>query len=966
MGTENFSDIETWVWDQIKDGKPANLNEHFGRKDDNPLDPKSPDGWENRILRDGFRAELRKHLAEQETQSARKKVCIIGACVQGEAIVEIGNFIFLHEFSLEKCRIEVDVCLPHVHSLYGISLHGSYMKKLDLSHAKIEGFLDLSGITCDGPAEMDRIEVGHDLDMRRSEFKSSLLLSKAKVDRSLDMSEMVVCGKELDMDGVEVGRDLILVNLNAGHGEYKTAVKLNRANIGRQFNMTGAKCGSVDMTRIEVERDLVMIKATLESIQLESAKILGSLDMTNAKCGSVKLPRIEVERDLVMINGTLESMQLESAKILGSLDMTNAKCGIIVNMPQMEVGHDLKMSLGEWGEVDLKKSKIGGSFDMVKASKCDLLNMGEAKVDGSVVVVNLGNQFFLINATVHGEVVMEECKFEEADLTEAKIDGKLIMRRGATWKKTLNLKSVDIKGDVEIHSGTGEGNEEVTEEDHDVYSKEHTKSLSLLGAKIGGDLIVTGALQDLTLSEARVHGSIKLDHEKDKQGNVKVKNSVIGKIDMKSLVVGQNLNMPEGNAGVSLDMDGVAIGGDLTAVRQRYQSITLCRAKIGKDLNLDGSVCDGLRLSLSEANIGGNLELNQATIHKLDMESIGVGKDLNLQGSACDTLILSGANIGGNLLLNQGTFIEVDMDSIRVEGDAKFSATFGNKSDQHHFQIKAPFAHIAGNLSLRDAHFYPNTTVDLKDTHVKGYLDIFKLKPAGEGGARTLILQNTVVAVLKGVQQTEWDNWKLDLFGFTYTRLENDGAELSGKEIKQSGIKAKLSRWWKKWWEKPNKDFTKWLKQDSGKSPQPYHQLASVLRTQGELERANDILFAQKQRERSEATNFTRHHLWLFLLDWSIGYGYRYIYTIGWILFFTLAGCLLLKNIDATNGWSGDKIFWASLDQLLPIIDLDEKFKFISFNDNEWLRRGLFYAEKLLGYALGVFVVAGVTGLTKK
>ena len=913
MGTENFSDIETWVWDQIKDGKPANLNEHFGRKDDNPLDPKSPDGWDNRILRDGFRAELRKHLAEQVTQSARRKVCIIGACVRGgEAIGDIGNFTFLHEFSLEKCRIEVDVCLAHVHSHYGISLHGSYMKKLDLSHAKIEGFLDLSGITCDGPAEMDRIEVGHDLDMRSSKFKETLLLPKAKVDRSLDMSQMVVCGNELDMEGVEVGRDLILVDLNAGHEKYKTAVKLNRANIGRQFDMTGASCGSVDMTRIEVERDLVMIKATLKSIQLESAKILGSLDMSSAKCGSV-------------------------------------------NMPQIEVGHDLNMSFGDWGGVWLSKSKIGGSFDMTKASKCDLLDMGEAKVDGSVVVVNLGNQFFLINATVHGEVVMEECTFVVVRLDGAKIDGGLVVRT-TTWKKTLDLKSVDIKGDVEIHRGT--------EESHEEYSKEHTKSLSLQGSKIGGDLIVTGALQDLTLSEAQVHGSIKMGQEGGKA-------CLTGEIDMRSLVVGQNLMLPEGNTGGSLDMDDVAIGGDLTAKRQKYQSIKLCRAKIGKDLNLEGSACS-LKLILSEANIGGNLELNQATIHELDMESIGVGKDLNLQGSACDTLILSGANIGGNLLLNQGTFIEVDMDSIRVEGDAKFSsATFGNKSDQHHFQIKAPFAHIAGNLSLRDAHFYPNTTVDLKDTHVKGYLDIFKLKPAGEGGARTLILQNTVVAVLKGVQQTEWDNWKLDLFGFTYTRLEHDGhdgEEPSGKESEQCGKFTKLKIWFKKWREKPNKYLTDWLKQDKGSSPQPYHQLASVLRTQGELEKANDILFAQKQRERSEATNFTRHHLWLFLLDWSIGYGYRYIYTIGWILLFTLAGCLLLKNIDATCGWSGDKIFWASLDQLLPIIELDENFKKISFDGSNWegVRRGLFYVEKLLGYALGIFVVAGVTGLTKK
>jgi len=306
------------------------------------------------------------------------------------------------------------------------------------------------------------------------------------------------------------------------------------------------------------------------------------------------------------------------------------------------------------------------------------------------------------------------------------------------------------------------------------------------------------------------------------------------------------------------------------------------------------------------------------------------------------------------------------MDSVRVGGDAEFSATFGNDSDQRHSKISARFAHIAGHLSLRDAQFYPNTTVDLTEAQVKGYLNIRKL---GEGGTRTLILKNAVVAVLKGVKETKWRTWNLDLFGFTYTRLEHDGhdgAEPSGKESEQCGKFTKLKIWFKKWREKPNKYLTDWLKQDKGSSPQPYHQLASVLRTQGELEKANDILFAQKRRERSEATIFSRRHLWLWLLQLSIGYGYRYIYTIGWILLFTGAGYFLLKNIDATDGWSWGKTAWASLDQLLPIIDLDEKFKFISFNDNEWLRRGLFYVEKLLGYALGIFVVAGVTGLTKK
>ncbi|NIW99100.1 MAG: hypothetical protein GWN13_12810 [Phycisphaerae bacterium] len=59
-------------------------------------------------------------------------------------------------------------------------------------------------------------------------------------------------------------------------------------------------------------------------------------------------------------------------------------------------------------------------------------------------------------------------------------------------------------------------------------------------------------------------------------------------------------------------------------------------------------------------------------------------------------------------------------------------------------------------------------------------------------------------------------------------------------------------------------------------------------------------------------------------------------------------------------------MFWASLDQVLPIVELNnEHAKLILGDYNSWTIT-YFYFQKLAGYVLGGFLGAGLAGLTQK
>ncbi len=96
------------------------------------------------------------------------------------------------------------------------------------------------------------------------------------------------------------------------------------------------------------------------------------------------------------------------------------------------------------------------------------------------------------------------------------------------------------------------------------------------------------------------------------------------------------------------------------------------------------------------------------------------------------------------------------------------------------------------------------------------------------------------------------------------------------------------------------KERLEWLLlNERGYSPQIYEQLAAVYRSGGWDEDARRILI-EKQRRRSAAGNFATK-LWGFLLDWTVGYGYR-----TWLALVWLAGLLVIGTILFGDVYRGD------------------------------------------------------------
>ena len=125
-----------------------------------------------------------------------------------------------------------------------------------------------------------------------------------------------------------------------------------------------------------------------------------------------------------------------------------------------------------------------------------------------------------------------------------------------------------------------------------------------------------------------------------------------------------------------------------------------------------------------------------------------------------------------------------------------------------------------------------------------------------------LTLKNAKVDVLQDTEKSWPDHLELELEGFTFNHLAGPG--LNGQEMPHQ----RGSDW-----------FVDWLKADETYSPQPYRQLAGVLRTAGLEEMANDILFASRERMLRESS--WREAKWWALgaLKIFIGYGY------GWRIF---------------------------------------------------------------------------------
>jgi hypothetical protein len=635
----------------------------------------------------------------------------------------------------------------------------------------------------------------------------------------------------------------------------------------------------------------------------------------------------------------------------------------VVDLRNAELAHDLWLdrSLFEKGadiqgiktsrRITFDRSKILGGLNAVRARIDQDLTMHRAEISGDVNLLRayVGNELNLNGATVSGEIGLNT-----ADI------GRTLMMRDKGHFNRIDLGFAHV-GSLEFNGSTVTGvlNMNGIRIDQSLFMRDKAQlnAVELTSAHIGGKLelgssTVTGVLnmngirvdQDLLMRDKAQFDTVNLGAAHI-GGNLELNSSTVaGSLDMNGIRVDQDLFMYDkaqfntveltaAHIGGTLELNGSAVTGllgmdgiqvDLDVIGQdkaAFKNIRLVAARIGGALHLSGSTIDG-DLDLNRASIGSQLNLIGSTVTGvLNLNAVRIGQNLHMEGKARFAEInLIGGHISGQLSLNSSAVSGKLLGSyIDVEQTAFLGATFEEP-------VTLASAKFGQDLYLSGGNFKAN--VNLTGAQINSVL---VLASTHWLNGATLNLTNGSAG---GIDLS--DSWPDNIYlnGFTYRNLSN------------------LSKY-------NSEQATTWFGKQAY-APQPYEQLATVLQANGLIDEATDIRYAGKDREYRAATGLRR--VWLFLLKYSIGFGYHLEYAFAWVLGFVLLGWAVLYATGQRSKHGTTLGLAYSFDMLLPLVQLDKKHDDVALDS--WPQR-YFYAHKIVGVLLTSFIVAGISGLTK-
>ena len=402
--------------------------------------------------------------------------------------------------------------------------------------------------------------------------------------------------------------------------------------------------------------------------------------------------------------------------------------------------------------------------------------------------------------------------------------------------------------------------------------------LRLMGAKIGGDLDCSGATLvnpsqwqsadtgiALSADAIEVAGSIFL-RQIHAEGAVRLPGGQVGgTLDCSDATIHNSPQLGLPHAGMALIADRLVVKGTVF-VNNGFDAagaVRLLGARIGSDLD-----CGGARLAnAAQPGVpggGGALIADSADV----AGSVFLNRGFHAEGE----VRLLGARIGGALdcsgvtLVNPskgqsaGTGIALNADSADVAG-----SVFLNRGFHAEGEVRLLGARIGGQLNCFGASIHG--TLIAETTRVAGLL--FWIGIVGPEEAQ-MNLTNASAGGLVDDPESWPPPGMLLLDGFVYERIV-------------SGPRDAVTR-------------LGWLVRQQSFAPQPYRQLAKVLKDEGDDKGARFVLFERERlrRRREDGTPLAR--AWSLILRWTIGFGYYPGRALAWLLGLTLAGLLLFSG----------------------------------------------------------------------
>lgn len=147
--------------------------------------------------------------------------------------------------------------------------------------------------------------------------------------------------------------------------------------------------------------------------------------------------------------------------------------------------------------------------------------------------------------------------------------------------------------------------------------------------------------------------------------------------------------------------------------------------------------------------------------------------------------------------------------------------------------------------------------------------------------------------------------------------------------------------------------------EESGYLPFTYEQLAAAYRTAGDEAGARTVLLAKLRRHRRTQPRAAR--LWGQLQDVTVGYGFRPLRAVGWLLALLLTGAIAYgidppRPLKAGEAPDFNPVFY-TIDLLVPIISFGQESAYAPSGWHQWLS----YLLIVTGWILATTTAAGVS-----
>lgn len=583
------------------------------------------------------------------------------------------------------------------------------------------------------------------------------------------------------------------------------------------------------------------------------------------------------------------------------------------------------------GELDLAGTSLGFSLSLLACAVPDGINLSEARLRK----LDLGG-------TVCGNLIAW-------GLT---IEGHLFLRYGFRSHGPVLLPGASIRGDfecIDAHLG------EPTSSTVPVLKSRLQPNIILWADRINvsGQVVLrnTNAVGIVSLSAANISGSLDCT-------DAQISIGLIMRDTQLRSVSFRGCKCPY------LIADRVVVKGSFFLRRgfRSVGSVVLLNSSITGDLDCNSSFFgsptpDPELRARAEKQFG---KLPQAVL-TLNGSTVGGYVFLGRGFRAYGGVHLNSVTIGTNLVCNGGQFFNAGKQTLSCQFSNVRGAVFcraeRGKAFQTDGRVRFSGTTIAGGLSFRGAEFGGEAAngVILQNANIGGTLEWTKVVVAP---STELNLSHLRVGQLEDDEQSWPVAGKLVLDGFSYGAIANVPLDTGRRKV----------------WLKMHLEY---LKRQAPKvfSLQPHRQLADILRKSGYEDNAREVLIDMHKARREQGGFSKFGWVWSWILQGTIGFGYRSHRTFLWALLFVILGAVIFNagyrsghlvapKPDAKTQFSA---IGYSVDSFLPIINLHQEELWVpaGVGAGRWIQY-YYWVHICLGWALITLGVAGFTGLVRK